>query len=403
MDETQRPSPAEIFAWQQDQLFVARTEDAPEEFPALRNFSAGMMYEGIIRPLQPEPPQFITIPMGSGPGSRELKNAVSMWNMIWEAGQFRRRFFNEDELPAPIAKLADLGDINFTFVPRSRSRYFEYAPLYHLLPKAALSRAGLPRVRSGAWPFMADWGDIDRHLPPDFGRRLTEAWARTVWPHLISGSRLDAFSDADPIRILAHNLDFWIPAVTEIIQDVLGTFPEVDKGRAAGPVPLVDGGFLNEAVTGNPRMGGTIWEGEEEAAEVVAAVVDAADQTGGLRSVIDAVRSNRVEDDFSDRWSYEREDFERRLYGKRRKVRVRFVELTDSTPVQAPESDLFGNVVTSDFLALLNREQRQIVVLLSSGLRQHEVAEHLGYANHSPVSKRLAQIRKQAERYFELC
>jgi hypothetical protein len=202
---------------------------------------------------------------------------------------------------------------------------------------------------------------------------------------------------------LAHNLDFWIPAVTDIIQDVLGTFPEVDKGRTAGPVPLADGGFLNEAVTGNPRMGGTIWEGEEEAAEVVAAVVNAADQTDGLRSVIDAVRSNRVEDDFADRWSYEREDFERRLYGKRRKVRVRFVELTDSTPVQAPESDLSGNVITNDFLALLNREQRQIVVLLSSGLRQHEVAEHLGYANHSPVSKRLAQIRKQAERYFELC
>jgi hypothetical protein len=401
--EAQRPSPAENFAWQQDQLFVPQNEDAPEELPALRNISAGMMYEGMIRPVKLETPQFVTIPVDDGPRSIALENAISMWNMLWEAGQFRRRFFSEEDLPAPIAKLADLGDINLTFVPRSRSRYFEYAPLYHLLPKATLSRAGLPRIRSGTWPFTADWGEIDRHLPATFRRSLAEAWARTVWPYLISGSRVDAFSDADPIRILAHNLDFWVPAVTDIVQDILGTFPEVDKGKTTGPVRLVDGSYLNEAVAGNPRMGGTIWEGEEEAAEVVAAVVEAADEAGGLRSIIDAVRSNRVEDDFSDRWSYEKEDFERKLYSKRRKVRVRFVELDDTTPVQAPESDLSGNIVTSDFLALLDREQRQIVVLLSSGLRQYEVAEHLGYANHSSISKRLAQIRKEAERYFELC
>jgi hypothetical protein len=34
-----------------------------------------------------------------------------------------------------MAKIADLGDVNVTFVPRTRARYFEYAPLLHLLPK----------------------------------------------------------------------------------------------------------------------------------------------------------------------------------------------------------------------------------------------------------------------------
>ncbi len=42
------------------------------------------------------------------------------------------------------------------------------------------------------------------------------AWI--VWPHLVSGSRLSAFSPDDPIRLLAHNPDLWLPAVTAVIQ-----------------------------------------------------------------------------------------------------------------------------------------------------------------------------------------
>lgn len=59
-------------------------------------------------------------------------------------------------------------------------------------------------------------------------------------------------------------------------------------------------------------------------------------------------------------------------------------------------------MVTSDFLALLDSRQREIVVLLSSGYRQHEIAERLGYANHSPIAKKLARIRRQAQVFFEL-
>jgi hypothetical protein len=142
--------------------------------------------------------------------------------------------------------------------------------------------------------------------------------------------------------------------------------------------------------------------GEDDAAEKVAETVDAADGTGHLRGILDAVRSHRVADDFSSQWSNAREDFERKLYRKRNKVQVRFVELTDTIPVQGPESEILGRLVTNDFLALLDSQQREIVVLLSSGYRQHEIAEQLGYANHSPISKKLAQIRRQAEQYFDL-
>jgi DNA-directed RNA polymerase specialized sigma24 family protein len=112
------------------------------------------------------------------------------------------------------------------------------------------------------------------------------------------------------------------------------------------------------------------------------------------------VRSNRVEDDFSPHWSYAREDFERKLYRKRSKVRVRFVELTDTIPVQGPETEVEDDIVFGDFLALLDERERQIVVLLRSGItRVGDVAAVLGYQNHSPVSKRLARIRRKAAAY----
>jgi hypothetical protein len=216
------------------------------------------------------------------------------------------------------------------------------------------------------------------------------------------GSPLGGFSKSDPIRLLAHNLDYWIPPVTAVVQDLLREMPEVDHGVTTGPVQLIDGSELDGALRVNPRMGGELWRGEEDAAEIVDWVVDEADSQGRLRGILDAVRSHRVADDFSDRWTFAREDFERKLYRKRSKVKVRFVELTDTIPVQGPETDIVDRIVFGDFLALLNERDREVVVLLYSGVTNlTEVADIMGYRNHSPVSKRLTRIREQAARFFD--
>jgi hypothetical protein len=362
--------------------------------------SAGFMFDGIVRPNNPAPPEYAAIRLRW----RDTKTAVaiSQWNMVWESAQFRRRYFDEDELPIPLQRIAELGDINLTIVPRTPSRYYEYAPLVHLLPVKTLDAFGLPLVRAGQWPFLVERINPDPYLPEDFADRLRRAWAAKIWPHLVSGSPIRAFSKDDPIRMLSHNLDFWLPAVTQVMQSRLNEYGRVDKGLpAAGrPVVLTDGSILEGATGVNPLRGGDIWTGEDDAAVVVAETVEAADRDGRLRGILDAVRANRVEDDFSQKWSFAREDFERKLYRKRSKVKVRFVELSDTIPVQGPESEIDGALVTNDFLSLLDTRNREIVVLLNSGHSPSEVARKLGYANHSPVSKRLAQIRREAEKYF---
>jgi hypothetical protein len=377
---------------------------APDRFPRLFNISTGMIFGAVVRARSPQPPEYVTVPMSCGLSDEDtsLLVAVSRWNLLWEAAQFRRRLFDEGELPPVIREVADRGDVNAVFVPRTRSRYHEYAPLYHLLPKATLARYGLPLLRGGQWPFLTELAPVDRYLPDDFEARLARAWAAAVWRHLMPGSAMSGFTDDDPIRLLAHNLDFWLPPVTEVIQQELRELPLVDKGVVEHPPTLEDGSVFTEALVGNPRQGSDVWRGEEDAAAVVAWTVQEADADGRLRGILDAVRSNRVEDDFSERWTFAREDFERKLYRKRSKIKVRFVELTDTIPVQGPETEVVDRTVFGDFMALLNERDREVVVLLYSGMTNlTEIAGVMGYRNHSAVSKRLSRIREQASQFFD--
>lgn len=370
-------------------------------YPRLFNRSAGFMYRAIVRPTIPDPLEFITVPVR--PRDLKLELAIAEWNLLWEAGQFRRRMFDEDELPGVIGRVADRGDHNVLFVPRTRSRYFEYAPLFHLLPRRAVEQHGLPLIEATSWPYLVSHRE-EPALPSDFAKRLARAWSGQVWRHLVPGSRMRSFSASDPIKLLAHNLDFWLPPVTEVMQRILRELPEVDNGIANEVPRLEDGSLLSGAVMANPRMGSELWCGEVQAADVLGWVVDEADADGRLRGILDAVRSNRVEDDFSDHWSFAREDFERKLHRKRSKVKVRFVELSDTIPVQGPETEVVGSSVVADFLALLNERDRQIVVLLNSGTTKlTDVADVLGYSNHSAVSKRLARIRNDASRLLDQC
>lgn len=391
-------------------VFGRPEQRGPEDYPRLTSISTAMLFERTLRATEPVRPEYVTVPLGPRTFRDEetlkLELAIAEWNTMWEAAQYRRRAMDEESLPEQLYRIADQGDNSIVFIPRTASRYYEYAPLFHLLPASTLARHGLPQLATGQWPFsMRAGADLDSYLPTDFENRLSKAWASAVWRHLLPGSPMRGFSANDPIRLLSHNLDFWVPAVTDVIQRDLRTFPLVNKGPEGEErtAVLEDGTVIPDLVVGRPRMGGDVWRGEEEAAWVVREVVDQADETGRLRGILEAVRSNRAVDDFSSVWSYEKEDFERKLYRKRAKIKVTFVELPDTIPVQGPESHVVGNMVADDFIALLKPKEREIAVLLTSGVTKlTEVAEILGYANHSPVSKRLSRIRQQAAAFFDV-
>jgi hypothetical protein len=390
-------------AFRREHLFASGAGLDAEQYPRLWNASTGFFYRAVVRPETPAPLEYVSLPI---PQERQLALetmvAIAQWNGLWEAAQYRRRMAPSHPMPAAIYGIADRGDYNVAFIPRTASRYHEYSPLYHLIPQRVLERHGLPLLRCGQWPYLAGDEDIDDYVPADLEARLSRAWAAVVWTHLMPRSTLAAFSSDDPVRILAHDLDSWVPALTAVMQEILRGFPLIASDVQPFRPRLEDGTVLWDAVSGPPRMGGDLWRGEDEAAEVVAWTVDEADRDGHLRAVLDAVRSNRVHDDFSAKWSRDREDFERKLNHKRARVSVRFVELPESIPVQSPMAEVEDNMVFANFMALLNEKDRQVVVLLRKGVTNlGDVASLLGYANHSVVSKRLARIRQSAATYFD--
>lgn len=117
MTDDQKLSEAEIEVVQRDR-FLADPAVPADQYPRLWNISAGMVYERVIRALEPSPPEYVTVLLPPwGRRDIELSLAITDWNLLWEAAQFRRRIFSEEQLPYPLRDIADRGDVNVVFVP----------------------------------------------------------------------------------------------------------------------------------------------------------------------------------------------------------------------------------------------------------------------------------------------
>ncbi|MGN2638670.1 hypothetical protein ACTD5D_21355 [Nocardia takedensis] len=93
------PTAAEIRQWREEDTFAPPKDLDPQEYPGLRNVSTAHRLRTVIRPLEPTRPEFATLREPS-PWTPSFQLAVMKWNSLWEAGQFRRRFFQDGELLA---------------------------------------------------------------------------------------------------------------------------------------------------------------------------------------------------------------------------------------------------------------------------------------------------------------
>jgi len=386
--------------------YYLATEDElnSNEYPCLDNISSAMIFQFMPRPKKPKSPEFVYIKVDLKVKLKEDENTktlnrIAEWNLAWEAAQLRSEMFGAD-LPNRLKFLEKFPDQNIYLLPKIRNhRYYSYLPLFHLLPLNILKKFGLPLLTKGIWPFIMERGRIDELLPIDFDQRLSQALAFYLWPKLRLGSPISAFSSLDPIKILAHNLDYWLPHIYKVAEQRLIDLGRVSFENAKQELTLMEARKegSEDIELNRPLFGGKIWMGEGEANEATKEMIEYADSEGKLRSIIETVRSHRIKDDFSNRWSYAKEDFERKVYNKRSKVKVTFVELDNTIPVHGPDSEIEENMLWEDFLALLDVKERQIVVCIRNGITKvSEISHILGYANHSPISKALKKIREKA-------
>jgi hypothetical protein len=394
---------------------LAKGDDLnPEVFPHLGNLSAAFIYRFVCRPKVRTLPEFAYIQLDphshrddvAGDDSRlAIEGMAAQWNMLWESGHLRGELLRS-KLPKKLRWLSRFKNANLYLLPHTGENKYEiFQPLYQLIPWSTLSFHKLPPMRRPVWPPLMYDHLRQALLPKDVDRRLSVAFAHHIWPLLCSGSSIRSFRDREPLTLLAHNLNFWLPFVYKVAEDRLEKLGrcDFDDAKQRALYMKQKDKYPKSISLQRPLHGGVIWEGEQDAWQATKELVEMADRQGRLRGIIDAINSNRVQDDFSDRWSYAKEDFERRLYRKRAKIRVHFVELDNAVPVHAPTSELDENLLWEDFIALCDRKERRVVVCLKKGVTQvGEISKILGYANHSPVSKTLANIRRKAKRYFEL-
>jgi hypothetical protein len=358
------------------------------------------------------PPEFVYIPLFHKEKIRDdyftkASLTITQWNALWESGQLRPDLCPQvlqRDFPHKLNWLKKYKGTNLYLIPDAgKVKYDAYIPLYHLIPHRTLIKHNLPAFKRGLWPpWTVNWA-LDQFIGPDFGNGLSRAFACHIWPLIDSGSRINAFSRDYPLTVLAHNLNFWLPYVVQAIEKRLKRFPFIGfaNDRQRDELESLKRKMSSNVRVGRPRRGGPIWIGEQEAWEVTKEVIEIADRQGKLRAIIDAIRSNHIEDDFSGIWSYAKEDFERKIFHKRSKIKITFVELKDTIPVHGSTSEVHENLLWEDFLALLNAKERHITICLRNGVTKvGDIAKTLGYANHSPVSKALSRIRMKAKAYL---
>ncbi len=393
----------------------------PKKYPSLGVASPGLMYESLPLPVPTNPAPlevvFVQIPRASK-ASIDYRVGIIEWNVLWESAQLRGDMFEDwkqrhGNVPDWLARY---GDRNIHFVPDiPRNPAQTFAPLYSMLPANVLQKVALPANGAGLWPLFLphdSYGD----MPRDADARFERALSLLLWPRLMGRKLRHSYSDSHPIRILTHSPTFWMPHALHVCFERAGWYDprgsdDWDESQRHNVHEVnTDPINIEAGVTYRPsRYGGPLWEGEDEAAEAADEVVERADSGGRLRALIDAVLSHRVHDDFSECWSREREDFDRAMHHKRAKVHVAFVELPEKEAIHSaftqfcdsPERDVIERLMFNDFLALLDERNRRIVVAMRRGVTTaSEISRVLGYANHSPVTKRLRKIRTIARQVF---
>ena len=377
----------------------------PEHYPVLRNLSSAFIYDLLPVPESRKNPEFVYVKEFTKDRWLEINNFIVQWNNVWEQAHLRLDILY-DQIPEELNWIKDHEDSNIYLLPHHKhSNYYAFQHILNLIPSKTRLKHGLPLFKRGNWPSELDNWYLNSILPKDFDDKLSKAFAFHIWPLLNKSSKMNAFSSNDPLLLLSHNLNYWMPYLHQIIESKLSELPRVkfDDDKQRKKCNELQKKMPEGITVARPRMGGMIWYGEQDAWDVTKQLIEYADNKGNLRAIIEAVRSNRIKDDFSEKWSYTKEDFERKIYHKRNKTKVTFVELDDTHPVFAPTSEIHGNLVWEDFIALLDQKEKRIVICLKNGITElTKISEVLGYANHSPVSKSMARIRNKAKQYLDI-
>lgn len=214
-----------------------------------------------------------------------------------------------------------------------------------------------------------------------------DAVASLAFPHFGFGGWKEHYTGYSPVWRLSYSLPIW----TKLIEEETGWgLQALFRMKPGTQIPFPD---------------------TERIQELFGKVVKRAIEEQGWQPILDVIKEMPCDEDFEPWDTNVRKDFLRKWYHTRSK-KVQTVSLEalmedeeDGSIFYIPDAtqNVEAYVIAKDFverfLATLSEKDRQIVELRQDGYSYVEIADKLGYKNHSGVIKRIEAIKKKFKEY----
>ena len=263
-------------------------------------------------------------------------------------------------------------------------RNAEFIPMYYFIPRRILAACGaelnaLPRNPQKILHSKAACDLIESDL---FRLLIVDAVAYMVWSYMGFSEYMEIYSGDDPAWRLAHCPEIWVKELT---------------GQGILPTPE---SFLKNA---NEEFG---YVSEDEIDSVLRFIVPQAMERYHMGEVLKVAQEYRCFEDFDFRKSNQKTDFIRQWYHTRTRhpqisleaYQETYAENHDRQEWDLPDSsqDVQETVVSQatveQFKTTLSEKDMAILEMRMQGYTLEEIAEKLGYQNHSGVLKRIRKI-----------
>ena len=257
-----------------------------------------------------------------------------------------------------------------------------YLPLVYLLPSDLIDRCptlcALPRCLS---EIAASNEMMDMITGDAFLKEIMDAAASLAFPHFGFGGWKEHYTGYSPVWRLSYSLPIWAKLIEEETGWGLQALFRMKPGTQ---IPFPD---------------------TERIHELFGKVVKRAIEEQGWQPMLDVIKEMPCDEDFEPWDTNVRKDFLRKWYHTTVSLEELIEEDEDASIFYIPDAaqNVEAYVIAKDFverfLATLSEKDRQIVQLRQDGYSYVEIADALGYKNHSGVIKRIEAVKKKFKEY----
>ena len=248
-----------------------------------------------------------------------------------------------------------------------RFRGHEPLMMFYLLPEEIVARTELTGFPRDPYIVLDDskWREV--YESDYFQLALSDTWAWLIWEHLGVRGGMEKYSGYDPFWRLAHAYTMWMQVFR-----VMGLTAE-------------------RYFDFEPGYGLRYLSHEETVEQYVVPMVGYYLKRSNFSEWREVVTELRCHEDYDSRKSSIKIDFHRKWYHTRAKVKVLdFIQAEE--PSYYPFEKIDSRLDVERFTSRLDEKNQKIVKLLLAGYTQVEIAQMLGFANHSGVCKRIKKI-----------